>query len=300
MRQRYRDIKAMRDRNEARCQRILDRSAPLEVDDLDWDTCNDVSLEQSVIETLVYMRDVEGFTDRDLVGLTAHRTTLSDPIIRRFLDIWRTEERGHADAIDRFLCWYGERHGQRIPPRQLPPPAVARSSERALARLGGPVGTVVAAAHMTWGAANELLTLNGYRILADRCGHTLLADLLRRIAAQEARHFSFYLLQAEWRLGSSQLARIALRRVLSRAWTPVGIGEGYKSATEFARVLDYLGDGDDGRQLLLRMDRRFSALPGMSCLRIFETMSAHPLPNVALEPGAEGCLAVRTTPGGPS
>lgn len=219
------------------------------------------------------MRDVEGFTDRDLVGLTAHRTTLGDPIIRQFLDTWRCEESSHARALDRFLTSYGVR-GVPIPVRQLPPPAIAPTIERIVAHIGGPVGSVVTAAHMAWGAANELLTLNGYRLLAARCGHPVLAPLLTRIAAQEARHYSFYVLQAEWRLAASRSARTILPRVLDRSWTPVGIGDGYKSREEFNRLLSFLAAGDDGRRSLRRMDARFAQLPGFDRLRIFQDAAA--------------------------
>jgi hypothetical protein len=260
---------ALRERNEARCRRILDTAEPLRLDDLDWGSVGEVEVAPGALDVLVYMRDVEGFTDRDLVGLTAHRTTLGDPIVRAFLDLWRHEESIHCHAIGTFITRYGEARGLDLPPRQLPPPAVAPRRERVVARIGGPVGRVVVTAHMAWGAANELLTLNGYRILADRCDHPVLAELLRRIAAQEARHYSFYLLQAEWRLASSRLARTLLPRVLDGSWTPVGMGDGYKSRDEFERVLAYLGAGDDGRRAVERMDRRFASLPGFAHLRIY-------------------------------
>jgi hypothetical protein len=263
------DRRALRESNEARCRRILDTAEPLRLDDLDWASVGAVELEPDMLAVLVYMRDVEGFTDRDLVGLTAHRTTLGDPIISEFLQLWRFEESVHCQAVGTFLERYAEASGIELPSRQLPPPAIAPLRERAIARIGGPVGRVVVAAHMAWGAANELLTLNGYKILADRCGHPVLSELLARIAAQEARHYSFYLLQAEWRLASSPLARWLLPRVLDGSWTPVGIGDGYKSREEFDRVLAYLAAGDEGPRLIQRMDRRFAALPGFSQLRIF-------------------------------
>lgn len=263
----------LRERNEARCRRILDSSKPLVIDDLDWDSPGP-PLPPDVVDTLVYMRDVEGFTEGYLVGLAGHRTTLSDPLIGPFLDVWRAEEAGHAAALERFLRWHGDAHRLPIAARQPPPPDKVAWHERALARVGGRFGDTVAAAHMTWGAANELLTLTGYRLLAARCGHPLLAELARRIAAQEARHYSFYLLQAEWRLGSSQLIRLVLRRVLSRAWTPVGIGDGYKTPDDFAHVLAYLGDGPDGRQAIARMDNRLGALPGLAGLRIYSSATA--------------------------
>ena len=264
----------MRARNEARCERILDSSRPLELDDLPWQQAHHIELDDEVIDTLVYMRDVEGFTDSYLVGLGAHRTTVADPLIGRFLDVWRREEAGHASAIDRFLRAYGDGRSMDIPVPQPAPPADVRWYERVLAGVGGPVGTLVATTHMTWGAANELLTLNGYRLLADRCQHPMLAELLRRIAAQESRHFSFYLLQAQWRLASSAMARRVLRHVLRSAWTPVGIGDGYKSPDDFARLMAYLGGTDDGRRAVTRMDHRFAALPGLDGLRIFDAAAS--------------------------
>jgi rubrerythrin len=273
--------RALRAANEARCERILDTVAPLEVDDLDWSAVGSVEVDASVLDTLVYMRDVEGFTDRDLVGLVAHRTTLSDRLIRRFLDVWRSEESVHSAVLDRWLTTYAAAREIELPARQMPPPGVAPLRERVVAHLRGPVGHVVASAHMAWGAANELLTLNGYRILSDRCDDPVLTELLHRIAAQESRHYSFYLMQAEWRLASSRLARWALPKVLDGTWTPVGIGDGYKSHVEFERVLAYLASGTDGRTAIARMDSRFSKLPGFDRLRIFRDATA-----AVLEPAA--------------
>lgn len=264
----------LRTTNEHRCRRILDSASPLDLDDLAWTTVPDVEVDPGVLQCLVYMRDVEGFTDRDLVGLAAHRSTLSDPLVNRFLAVWRAEEAGHTAALERFLCAYRQRSGQ-LPARQQPPPAAVSRIERTVASIGGPVGRVVAAAHMTWGAANELLTLNGYRLLSRGCGHPVLAELLRRIADQEARHYSFYLLQAEWRLARSPLARMALRRVLTEAWTPVGVGEGYKAPEEFATVLAFLAEGPGGEEAIDRMDARFSRLPGMDQLRIYRDTAEH-------------------------
>ena len=112
---------SLRERNEARCERILGASSPLVIDDLPWHTAGP-AIDPQVIDALAYMRDVEGFTDRYLVGLAAHRTTLGDPLVRRFFDVWRAEEAGHTAALERFLSWYGDSHGREIPARQLPAP----------------------------------------------------------------------------------------------------------------------------------------------------------------------------------
>lgn len=259
----------MRARNEARCRHLLERSELLAVDDLNWSQVGNVELDQGVIDTLVYMRDVEGFTGSYLVGLGAHRTTLADPLVADFLGVWQAEEAGHASAIGRFLSAYADARGMRVPLPQPSPVPKVPMNERALAHIGGPVGRLVAAAHMTWGAANELLTMNGYRLLADQCEDPTLAELLRRIAAQESRHFSFYLLQAQWRLASSWLARFVLPRFLGSTWTPVGVGDGYKTVDEFQRVLAVLNARPQAQRVIDRMDRRFAALPGFARLRIY-------------------------------
>lgn len=269
MRGRTESWSVLKVRNEARCRRILDNPLPLELDDLEWARVGGVELDAGVLTSLAYMRDVEGFTDSYLVGLGAHRTTLADPLVHRFLDVWRAEEAGHTSALDAYLTAYSDARGTTIAPRQPPPSTRPHVHERVAARVGGAFGRTVTAAHMTWGAANELLTLNGYRLLAERVHDPVLVELLRRIAAQESRHYSFYLLQAEWRLAASPLARAALRHTMRRAWTPVGIGDGYKTEGDFGRVLEYLRTTEDAERVIDRMDSRFARLPGLSDLRIY-------------------------------
>jgi hypothetical protein len=129
---------------------------------------------------------------------------------------------------------------------------------------------------MTWGAANELLTMNGYRMLAQESDDPVLTELLTRIAAQESRHYSFYLPQAEWRLAASPLARAAVTRLLRGSWTPVGVGDGYKTPAEFHTVLEHLIALPGSRSIVERMDARFAALPGLGRLRIYARAIALP------------------------
>jgi rubrerythrin len=270
------DVAAIRTTNRARCEHLLARSALLDTTDLDWSRAGDVALDDDAIAVLVYMRDVEGFTTRDLVGLANHPATHRDPVVARFLDAWRGEENEHARAVGRFLAAYGEQRAVDVPPMQDPPPSTVPLSERVLVVATRPVGHVVTAAHMVWGAANELLTLHGYRLLAARTANPLLHTLLGRIAAQEARHYAFYRLQAEWRLAESRLARVTVRAMLQRAWTPVGVGDGYKAPSEFRRVLDYLNAGAAGRRALAAMEAAFSSLPGLDDLGIYRRVALAP------------------------
>jgi rubrerythrin len=269
-------VAPLRQRNDARCRHLLERSALLDVDDLAWDRVGAVELSQATIDTLVYMRDVEGFTPSYLVGVGAHPTTLADPLVAAFLDVWQAEEPAHAAAIERYLRTYAAARGIEVPAQQAAPAPRVPVLERVLGHLGGPVGRVVAAAHMTWGAANELLTMNGYRLLAQESDDPVLAELLTRIAAQESRHYSFYLLQAEWRLAASPLARAAVTRLLGGSWTPVGVGDGYKTAEEFRAVLRHLIALPGSSSVVARMDARVAALPGLARLRIYARATALP------------------------
>jgi rubrerythrin len=263
------DARQLRLENRERCERLVARSGLLDTDGIAWDDVPHHDLDPGTIACLVYMRDVEGFTNRDLVGLSGHPTTLGDPLVRRFLDAWRAEEAEHARVLGRFLQAYSEARGLDLPAEQPPPPAVASPTERAIVLATRPVGHVVTAAHMVWGATNELLTMTGYRLLARRCGHPVLAELLRRIAAQEARHYSFYLLEAEWRLAASPLARMLVPRLVHRTWTPVGVGADYKSRSEFDRVLRYLGGAEGGGRAVATMDRVIARLPGFATVGIY-------------------------------
>jgi hypothetical protein len=267
-------VDELRARSTARCERLVGRSALLETADIPWERAGDVALDDDVVNTLVFMRDVEGFTYREFGGLSAHPATLADPLLVAFLAAWQAEEREHARALDRFLSAYASQRDVDLPAMQPAPPSEVPFRERLLVFVSRPIGHVVTAAHMTWGATNELLTMHGYRILAARTRNPVLHTLLGRIADQEARHYSFYVLQAEWRLAASPLARLALRRMLRRSWTPVGVGDGYKPLAEFGRVFRYLSSGDTGRRTIRMMDARISSLPGFGDLGIYSRVAA--------------------------
>ena len=276
-------MKDLRQLNERRCERLVAKSALLDTSDLRWQDAAAIELDDATLACLVYMRDVEGFTTRDLSGLAGHPTTLRDPLVRRFLTAWQAEEAEHARALDRFLQAHCAGRGRSLPEIQAAPDSVPPWSERLLVTLTRPVGHVVTAAHMTWGALNELLTMTGYRLLAERCGHPMLTELLTRIAAQEARHYSFYLLQAEWRLAESRAARRVLPALLRRTWTPVGVGGEYKQPIEFDRVLAHLAGGESGRRAVAVMDRTIARLPGFGDLAPYARAAEASLARVADE-----------------
>ena len=266
------DVRALRTRNEERCLRLLARSELLDTSGLDWSQAGAVELDAGVVDTLVYMRDVEGFTDSYVVGIGAHRTTLGDPIISAFLEAWQAEEAEHSAAIGRFLEHYAEQRGVTIAGRCQPPQpggAAPRTGPdahrrpRRTARRGGPhdVGGGQRAAH------HERLPDARGSGRATRCSPTSCAASPPRRSRTTASTCSRR--SGGW--PTAGLARTVIPRIMDGSWTPVGVGDGYKTSEEFQRVLAVLNAQPESERIIDRMDRRFARLPGLERLRIYRT-----------------------------
>ena len=146
------------------------------------------------------------------------------------------------------------------------------------------VGERLVALHMTWGAVNEWTTQAGYVRLAQRAGHPVLTELVRRIARQEGRHIDFYAAEARRRLADSRAARRLVRWSLAHLWRPVGSGVMPQVETDF--VIRHLYGGADGAPYVERIDRRIDALPGLQGLRL-----------ITGAVGVRTATAPRTSPG---
>ena len=69
------------------------------VDGIPWRDVSNYNLNSTFVPVLIYMRDVEYFTDiyyRELL----RTPTGKDPVIRKFMDRWSVEENQHADPGD--------------------------------------------------------------------------------------------------------------------------------------------------------------------------------------------------------
>lgn len=128
------------------------------------------------------------------------------------------------------------------------------------------------AVYLTWGAISELTTLEGYQVLAGRTQNPLLAEILRRLAKDERRHFSFYYNIARTELQSRNAQRLT-KFILQRFWMPVG--EGVKPDSEVEWIGHYvLGDAPGG-EVAERIDQTIAKLPGMAWFRgLSETREA--------------------------
>ena len=194
------------------------------IDTIPWNDVGRHPFDEAFLPVLVYMRDVEKFTEIYYQELMKTPTG-NDPIIRRFMDKWATEEAVHGDLLNRFLeeanyptdeKWF-EKAKARIPKFQR----VSSAFSTATARL---TGKHFSAVHMTWGAINEFSTLTGYRTLWEKANHPVLTYLLKAIAREEAVHSFFYWTIARLKLQTSQFRQRMTRYIIQKFWTPVGQG----------------------------------------------------------------------------
>lgn len=123
------------------------------------------------------------------------------------------------------------------------------------------------AIHMTWGAANELLTLTSYHRVIAKTQHPELINLLNAVIKDERRHFAFYRAQARMRLARSVKTRRAVRWVMEHLWSIVGTGVCPQEETDFI-VVHLFGDAE-GLAASDEMDAAMAKLPGLDGLRIF-------------------------------
>ncbi|MGH9265862.1 MAG: ferritin-like domain-containing protein [Acidimicrobiales bacterium] len=273
--------------------RHLRGSRRLDLTGVEWDAIPLHPLTAAEARCLAYMMDIETHTVIFLRDLLATRVA-DEPEITAFLACWVYEELWHGEALSRFL---GEAGIPLAPDRELPghddpyPSRVARNAGIRLAgRLRGRLtraGLVATsllsktfpATHMTWGALNELSTLTGYQRMVDTTAHPVLADLLSRIIRDERRHYSYYRLEAERRLGESSSARRVTRLALDRVWAMVGSGVRPQEETDFVMV--HLFGDSDGLETAHRLDAMVDTLPGLDGLRLFETARQEAVDRVA-------------------
>lgn len=247
--------------------KLIQRSARLEIGDIDFDAFRTQPLEPNALRCLRYMHDVEGHTIcylRDILVTRAHR----DPDITAFLACWSYEEHWHGDAIARVL----EAHGELAGPSRLTNMREhlprSDSLRPALFSAVSAITKHLPAVHMAWGAVNEWTTQTGYGRLLEKAKHPVLSELLRRIMRQEGRHIDFYANESFRRLGTSRAAQRLTRMALRHYWGPVGSGVMPKAEIRF--LATYLFGDEQGKEAAQRVDRQVDRLPGLSGLHLVE------------------------------
>jgi len=231
--------------------RYLDASKKVDLTGIDFASAGNFLLHADEIRCLTYMMDVESHTIVYLRGLL-NTCAIDDPEIIAFLSCWAYEEFFHSRALRQFL----ESCGIAAPPALATRMTLEEVATSLLCRFT----PHLSAAYLTWGAIQELSTLEGYGLLAQRTANPVLAEILRRIIKDERRHFAFYYNKARLHLqprGAQKLTSFLLRRF----WTPVG--EGVKPHDETDWMLRCLFSDSNGVAAAKRIDEAIRRLPGM-------------------------------------
>ncbi|MBT8080742.1 MAG: hypothetical protein KJO31_19325 [Gammaproteobacteria bacterium] len=241
-------------------ERFISGSRPLNLDGIDWDAIRSHPLPVDTLRILAYMQDVESHTVVFPRTIFSQRA-VDDEVVGTFLICWLYEEGMHGRALAKFLACAGHP----VAPRPNGRTTFMDHVDRTLTTLLAAMWKDFLAMHMAWGAVHECTTIHAYQRLMQSSEHPVLHELLRRIIADEARHFSFYMWQAEQRLAKPS-ARRFVRAIMDRMYVPVGTNH---QPDDLARwVSGCLFDGDDGRAAAKRVDRTIAKLPGFSDARL--------------------------------
>jgi rubrerythrin len=236
------------------------------IDSIEWKEVKNYELNPAFIPVLVYMRDVESFTElyyKELLRTPTGR----DPVIRKFMDRWNTEEAEHGEVLNRFLAEAGmpsSEHWAAEAKRDIPSSYTFLS--RFYPHITNCFGKYFSGTHMAWGAINEMTTLQGYRRLWTLAEHPVLEKLLRAIAQEESLHSNFYWQIARLKLQRSGFAQRLANFMIEKFWAPVGTGP--KREEDAKYVISTLFSGADGLEHFERnVNQRAQRLPGLENVR---------------------------------
>jgi rubrerythrin len=240
-------------------EKYIKNSKHVDISDIDLADAKNYPLTPDEIHSLTYMMDIESHT---IVYLRSILSTcaIEDADTTAFLSCWAYEEFFHGRTIGQFLsaCGIPFSH-DRIAEVQR-----GTSWKEWLKDMGASMVCQFSrhfhAAYLTYGAISELSTLEGYGVLAARTANPILAEILKRLARDERRHYSFYYNKACIELAPRAAQRLTTF-IIKHFWLPVG--GGVKPDHEVDWILDYMLSGNEGLQVARRIDQTIAKLPGL-------------------------------------
>ncbi len=234
-------------------------SKKVDISDIDLSQASRYPISEEEIRALTYMCDIESHT---IVYLRAILNTcaVEDAQTTAFLSCWAYEEFFHGHTIRRFL----DAVGAPVSPTRMLEVQKASSFTEWLKELGSSIlcrfSRHFHGAYLTYGAISELSTLEGYGVMARRTQNPVLAEIVRRLAKDERRHFAFYYNKARLMLAPRNAQRLT-NFVIRNFWLPVG--GGVKPEGEVDWILSFLLGDPEGAQIATRIDQTIAKLPGL-------------------------------------
>jgi hypothetical protein len=246
--------------SEFNLESYIDHSKKVDVSDMDFADVPRYPLSDGEIRCLTYMHDIEAHTIVYLKGILS-TCAVRDPRTTSFLSCWAYEEFFHGHTLGRFL----EAAGVKLSPMRMVEVQQQASWRDWVEGIGASLICQISrhfhAVYLTWGAISELTTLEGYGLLASRTNHPMLAELLRRLAKDERRHFSFYYNMAREHLQARNAQRLTTF-IIKHFWMPVG--GGVKPDTDVDWMNRFILGDARGGEVAARIDATIGKLPGLS------------------------------------
>jgi hypothetical protein len=240
-------------------EKYIRNSKKVDISDIDLSQAAQFPTTDEEVRALTYMCDIESHT---IVYLRAILNTcaVEDSQTRSFLSCWAYEEFFHGHTIRQFL----DAIGAPVSATRMLEVQEASSFTEWLKELGSSIlcrfSRHFHGAYLTYGAISELSTLEGYGVMAQRTKNPILGEIVRRLAKDERRHFSFYYHKAKLELQARNAQRLT-SFVIRNFWLPVG--GGVKSDSEVSWILSFILGDPQGEEIARRIDSTIAKLPGM-------------------------------------
>jgi len=273
-------------------ERYVRLSRKVDISDLDLSQAAHYPISDEEIRALTYMTDIESHT---IVYLRAILNTcaIEDPQTTAFLSCWAYEEFFHGHTLRQFL----NAVGVPISATRIAEVQKATSLVEWVKELGSSVlcrfSSHFHAAYLTYGAISELSTLEGYGVLARKTRNPILAEIVRRLAKDERRHFSFYYNKARLQLRSQNAQRLT-SFIIRHFWLPVG--GGVKPDSEVDWILSFILGDPQGADIARRIDETIGKLPGLVWFDRLSRSREEAMRLVTAAPEASAGLLVRKLP----
>jgi rubrerythrin len=263
-------------------------SHKIEFEDLDWNLARKVGLTPQEVESLHYFADVESQTVHYFLEVSRLKVS-RDPELLTFLTMWNYEEYFHSYALTRLM----EECGVKVPTATERANAI-RANARFKAKfedfgqgmIARTVPKTFIALWMFWGALQECLTTQAYEELARQTQNPVLAELCRRIAKQERRHFAYYFNNARERLDGKPFTQKFVRMIARAFYAPVG--GGVKTDVQAAQCVAGLFPREKIFEVMGYIEKRLAQLPGMEGLDCCTLWAAKVQPILPPETRAPG------------
>jgi rubrerythrin len=238
----------------------------VEIEDLDWDLARKHGLTEREVVYLKTFADIESQTVYYFLEV-AKLQVARDPDLLTFLTMWNYEEYFHSHAITRLMQECGvditsaTDRSTHVRANARVKAKVEDFAQQMMAKL---MPKNFVALWMFWGALQECLTMQAYEEVIRGTTNPVLAELFRRIAKQERRHFAYYFNQARDRLAGDLSAQKFCRFIVTRFYSPVG--SGVKTDAQVAEFTATIFPNERMFEVMSYIERRMAQLPGMAGL----------------------------------